>query len=181
MEGLVFLWIMGAVVALVCHFVRRRKATGRQASQERAREIAEREAEVEKRHQNDKAALAQRRRNAAIAAVLREFSLLTHQMGERFTQQMLDDYMSRFMSDAHPVEEVEAHRDQLVAMFRKHASEADEQSQLRTVEDLAVWYQDQQSRIKALPVDEQLKNVLTIRVNQRYQELSERLFDEMAP
>ena len=94
---------------------------------------------------------------------------------------MFDNYVASFMGDEHPPEDAERREQELTAILQKHVEELNPPRELRTIEGLARWFQQQKERIEALPLDDRVKRLHLVNVNQRYAELTTKLLEELEP
>ena len=164
------------------------KQRGREAEhrrQETERESLRQKRDAEERsrqlHEQTTKAEVQRRRVEARAAAELSFSLFASKLGSRFTRQMFDDYVSKFMGDDQPPEDVERRGQELIAALQKHLEEVEPPEAKRTLEDLSRWFGEEKTRIGALPIDEKAKRVYIAALNVRFNELSVRLLEDLEP
>ena len=141
-------------------------------------EIRRREHE---REETRSKAQSQRRRTDARAAAALSFSLYAPKLGNRFTKEMFDKYVTDFMGDQHAPEDVERHGQELVSILEKHLQEIQPPKETRSVQDLARWYQEQKDDIESLPVDARTKRTHLVNLNERYTELTAKLLENMGP
>lgn len=156
------------------HAARRRKMQRRDQRHSDERQASNRE---QSRHQSE----AQRRRTDARAAVALSYSLVAPKLGARFSQQMFDDYVAKFMGDEHPPEDVERRGQELLSLFEKHVAELQRPQSSTTIESLTNWYEEQKARIEALPAEEKIKRIYLSNLNERYAQLMDKLMETMEP
>jgi hypothetical protein len=187
-------WIVLSVLAFLWKSltgVAAARARARQAANARAREEEDRRRTLEtqgqhadeeynrRNHGRDQTAAraeAERRRNRARANAALTFSLCAPQLRERFTQQMFDDFLAKYMGDDQPPDEVERRGTELLQTLQKHVEATDVPEQKQTLEDLAHWFLQQKEHIGALPLDDKVKRVHVAELTCRYNELSTRLW-----
>lgn len=145
------------------------------------RDRAEREAANRRRTEVDRAAAASRSRSDARAAVFRLYSLRAPVIGDRFTQEMLDEYVERFMGDESPADDVERRGQELQETLQQHCEEIESPVAADSLEELAEWFADQSQRIRSLPVDEEIRQTQLILLNSRYTELTSELLERLKP
>jgi hypothetical protein len=141
--------------------------------------------EAERRAQQQQHSIAQaeakRRRTDARARAALTYSLYVSKLQHRFTQQMFDDFVAKYMGDDQLPEDVERRFEELFQTLQKHLAEAEPPEENRTLADLAQWFVDQKARIESLPVDERVKRLHLAELTTRYAELSSRLMEKLRP
>jgi len=162
---------------------RRREAEHRRQEEERESLRQERDAEERSRqlHEQTTKAEAQRRRVEARAAAELSFSLFGPKLENRFTREMLQEYISTYMGDDQPPEDVERRGQELIATLQRHLEQVEPPETKRTLEDLSRWLEEEKARIVALPIDEKAKRSYVAALNVRFNELSTKLFEELEP
>jgi hypothetical protein len=149
--------------------------------EQRIREQQEAERRAREAEQTRIKVDAQRRRTDARASALLSYTMYAPKLGNRFTRDMFDKYVTDFMGDQHAAEDVERRGHELIAILDKHVQELQPPKETKTVEDLARWFQEQRERIESLPLDERTKKTHMVNLNERYAELTAKLLENMGP
>ena len=123
----------------------------------------------------------QRRRIDARAKAELTYSLFAPKLDGRFEQNQMNEYLRTYMRDDQPPEDVERRGEELVRTLQQHLESVEPPSQKRSLEDLAMWFAEQQERINALPLDDKIKRIHLAELNGRYAELSRQLLEDLKP
>jgi len=124
---------------------------------------------------------AARRRTDARAEIQLRFSLLVPKLGDRFTQEMLADYVTTCMGDDHSPEDVQRRGRDLIATLETHLQEEKAAETLVDLEQLDSWFQTQKQRIERSSAEERLKRQLLALLNVQYAELAQKLIESLEP
>ncbi len=124
---------------------------------------------------------AQRRRTDARASAMLTYTTYAPKLGNRFTREMFDKYVSDFMGDQHAPEDVERRGQEVLSILERHVQEIQPPKETKSVEDLARWYQEQKDRIESLPMNARTKRTQLVDLNERYTELTTKLLENMGP
>lgn len=103
------------------------------------------------------------------------------EVNSRFTKEMFDDYMRKYMGDEHPVAEVEARGGQLRTIIAQHRETVCPTQKEMTIESLVDWYVAEKQRINALALDDELKGEFLVEVDMRFSDLKQGLLNKMRP
>ena len=151
------------------------------AEWERARPQREREAqesaakaEVESR---DKSA-AQKRREDAGAACELAYALAAPEIASRFSKQDFAEFATKYMTDRFSPESVEERAEQLKAIIRQHQEKVVPTPKFRSIQELAVWFEQRKAEIEAIS-DARHRATLLVQLKERYSELTSQLLTEM--
>jgi hypothetical protein len=118
-----------------------------------------------------------RRRRARLKAELC-YTLHEGLIGDRFTRQMFEEFLDRYLADHHEPEQVEEYVSELELIIRQYAGGA--MAAAATLTDLTRWLLDEQERIHSLERDEGRRRTRLAGLNRRYTQLAEQLLDEPA-
>jgi hypothetical protein len=167
------------------------KRSRQRAAERRARWLEEKRYRLQQREYERSAperarqaaaqATAQKRRDDARASCELLYSLHAPEIMDRYPKAAFDDFVKKYMGDAHPPEYVEERARQLQAIVQQHYERATGASAFGSIEQLAAWYVEQKKRIEALPLDEAFKQTHLTNLNERYAELTEKLLGSMKP
>lgn len=168
---------------------RRDKDTRREAEKQAALRQAEWERYAPERERDRLQAEAnaqtqtetQRRREDARASALLSFSFYAAKLGPRFTREMFDEYIRKYMGDEHPAELVERRGKELIAIFEKHLLDVQPAKQPTSIESLGQWYQQTKTQIEGLGLDEGVKDVRLIDLEKRFNDLLSKQLEESEP
>ena len=154
----------------------------RQWEQEKRRRLEE-EVERESRQleHSRQQAEAQRRRTNAKARASLTFGLFAPKIQSRFTQQMFDDFLSKYLGDDQTPDDVERRVEELTQTFQRHLEEIEPPEGKRSIEELGQWFLDQKRRIEELPLDPKVKRAHVADLNSRYAEISTKLLEKLHP
>ncbi len=176
-------FIQSRIRALKAAAVRRREEQQRWARDQAQWQHPDLEAE--RRAQQHQQSIAQgeakRRRTNARACAALTYSLHASKLQHRFSQQMFDDFVARYMGDDQLPEDVERRGEELSQTLQKHLAEAEPPEDNRTLADLAQWFIEQKTHVESLPVDEKVKRLHLAELTARYAELSSRLMEKLRP
>jgi hypothetical protein len=175
-----FRWLGRSVNGLRLHLSERARhwrAAQDQLQRERqwARQQPEREAKARS------AADAQKRRDDARAKCELLFSLHAPELADRFPRELFDDFAQRYLSDVHSPDYVEQRAQQLEDIIRQHLEKVQPVKKMRSLEELTTALQEEKQRIEQLPVDQEIKDLLLIELEQRFDELIKRFIREIQP
>lgn len=145
---------------------RRRREEQEYARQAPERERWQRAAEERERLEGE----AKKRREDAHFDCELLYSLYARDIGERFTRQMLDQFMEKYMGDAHAPDVVERRAEQLQDILRQHYEQIHPPPKFTSVEQVTAWMQREKSAIEALPVEDRVKRRLLAEVHRQYAE-----------
>lgn len=142
-----------------------------------ANEAAKREETAQRDRQT-----AQRRRTDARAACDVLYALHVPEIGERFPREKYEAFVRTYMMDAHDPAEVERRGAELQALIRQHLSQAKPHERTpRSIQDLSAWFLEQEARILALGLGDEMKETHLLQLRVRYEELAQELFERDAP
>ena len=171
-------------IELVQGIVRAFQAPARQRESEQLSE-ARRNAEHEQQIRNDErqrqtATEHDRRVKARSDAELLFWQHVT-ELKTRFTKKMLDDYMQKYMGETHPAAEVERRGQQLQKIIAHHGESIHPLEKSMTIETLVDWYVVEKEKIRALPLDDELKDEFMVELDIRFSDLKQDLLNKMRP
>jgi hypothetical protein len=156
-----------------------RQCQWQQEEQVRAdRELTARSLQLQHRETEDRAV---RRRTNARAEVELRFARLAPRLGNRFTKEMLADYLTTYMGDDHSPDDVEHRGRQLITTLETHLQEEKGAETLVDLEQLDSWFQTQKQRIEQSSAEERLKRQLLALLNVQYAELAQKLMENLKP
>lgn len=124
---------------------------------------------------------SQRQRASARADLFRQFLALQTSVDGRFSEDHLKQYVTDFMGDEHPAEDVENRGRELATMLTELTTQPTAESESFSLEQLASWFVDQKQRIDELPLQDTIKQRLHAGLNVRYAELTEQLIQGLRP
>ena len=99
------------------------------------------------------------------------FSLLAPEIGDRFTRELFEDYVKRYLHDGLDADEVERRGEQLQDLLRQHHEKA-VPPKANSLSELAQWFERRKTEIDALPVEDGFKRSYVAMLNARFQELT---------
>jgi hypothetical protein len=143
---------------------------------------AERKVESDRRQQEQlvQTKAAQKRREDARAVCDMAYALVAPEIAGRFSKQDFETFVSKYMTDSFPPEQVEERAVQLKAIIRQHQEKIVPAPKFRSIQDLAVWFEAQKLEIETVQ-DQRLKATLLVQLKVRYTELTSQLLSEMSP
>ena len=147
----------------------------RAARQER-KELPERERI--RREEDQKEASEQVRREESRCQCLLAYRLLAPRLGERFSQQMFDDYVARYLGDSLDPPFVEARARQLIDLLEKLAEQLVPVPARRELSDLSSDYEKQRKHIEDSGLDDDMKQSLLAHLRAVYYERLQRHLEE---
>ena len=162
----------------------------RQASEKRRKESElERQKNAPFEEQRRKEAAARQlqmeqdsaRRREARARCELLYSLHKFDIQDRFKRASLDEYMQKYMNDNEPPEAVERRAVELKAVIEKHCELKGISEKPQSIDQLALWFIDEKTRIEALPLDETMRATHIAHLNMRYAELSQEILESIRP
>ena len=135
------------------------------------------------RRQQEQTALtkaAQKRREDARSVCDLAYALVAPEIAGRFSKQDFETFVSKYMTDSFPPEQVEERAVQLKAIIRQHQEKIVPAPKFRSIQDLAVWFEAQKLEIETVQ-DQRLKATLLVQLKVRYTELTSQFLSEMSP
>ena len=126
-------------------------------------------------HQRQAEAAARTR--TARADVMRTFLRLQHKLEECFSQHAFEDYVAKYMNDRLPAEEVEQNGEQLVDLLEGLLPD-DDRIEPKTLHDLVERFENERQGLDAADIDEQLKRILPLDLEEQFEERVRRLTRE---
>ena len=108
----------------------------------------------------------QRRREDARAKVELFFNVHAPELKNRFTREMLDDYVRRYMGDDKAAEVVEARADTLLEVIRQHLEKVQPAAARDTFDDLLARFALRKRKIQESDLDTQDKEMLLIQIEE---------------
>ena len=139
---------------------------------ERVQRAAEESARIE--------AAAQKRRDDARTKCRILYDTWAPEIGERFTREQFQAYVSDYLHDRHPPEYVEERALQLNDLIRQHVEKVDPAPQISSLAQLRRWFEDRRKDIES-ESDEKLQRNLMARLKKRYDDLAAQLLEELPP
>lgn len=124
---------------------------------------------------------AQKRREDARIQCESFYSLHAPLIRRRFTKDMFDSFISRYMGDNRPPAEVEERAAQLQALIEQHVQAVAPMKKEPTIDALATWFLAEKRRIDTLSIDDELRDEHLAHLNMRYSELSQEILEKMRP
>jgi hypothetical protein len=122
----------------------------------------------------------QRREDARVACEML-FQLHAHALGDRFSKEVFEDFMRRYLGDARAPEDVESRAKQLQEIILQHVQQIDPPAPTHTIDSLTKWYQQTKALIDSLDVAERYKQAQLISLNRRYVDLMQALLENLQP
>lgn len=136
------------------------------------------EAERRKAEQAATQAAAQRQRDDAREACERFYFLHAPELKDRFSRQVLEEYLQKYMGDNREPEYVEARAQHLLALLQGHLEKIAPSSKFKTPRELNAWYESQKAEFMLMPEGKVKKTALaTLEIH--YAELAMKLVKEM--
>ena len=109
------------------------------------------------------------------------FSLYKADIESRFTCEMLDDFMKKYMHEGVPAETVEQRADELCAIMERHRETVKGKAQPTTIGDLAKWFAEQQQLIEQSAATAEMKENQLVMLSMRYEKLFEDIMRKAQP
>lgn len=109
------------------------------------------------------------------------FSLYKADIESRFTRQMLDDFMKKYMHDGVSAETVQQRADELCAIMERHRETVKGKVQPTTIADLAKWFSEQQQLIQDSAAPADVKDNQLVMLGMRYEKLFEDIMRKAQP
>ena len=134
------------------------------------------------RRQQEQTALtkaAQKRREDARAACDMAYALAAPEIAARFSKQDFEAFVSKYMTDAFPPDQVEERAVQMKAIIRQHQEKIIPAPKFRSMQDLAVWFEQQKSQLEAIS-DDRMRSTLLVQLKERYSELTTQMLSELS-
>ena len=157
---------------------RQRDAEWERTRPQREREARETAAKVETEAQTKSA--AQKRREDARAVCELAYALAAPEIASRFSKQDFAEFATKYMTDRFPPESVEERAEQLRAIIRQHQEKVVPTPKFRSIQELAVWFEQRKAEIDAVS-DARHRATLLVQLKERYSELTSQLLTEMTP
>lgn len=149
---------------------------------ERKRQIVEQERLRKETEKSAKEYAAdQKRREDARAACELLFHRHSHVLTDRFTKETFADFISKYMGDGRPPDDVEERGSQLREIILQHVHQIEPPKKPYTIESLAEWYRATKELIDSLPVEARYKQAQMAQLNARYAELMQSLMESLQP
>ena len=170
----------------------RRRAEERKAEEERRQRDAEWERDRPRREREAHEAalqaeaearakgIAQKRREDARAACELAYALAAPEIDCRFSKQDFAEFATKYMTDRFSPEAVEERAEQLKAIIRQHQEKVVPTPKFRSIQELAVWFEQRKAEIEAVS-DARHRATLLVQLKERYSELTSQLLTEMTP
>lgn len=124
---------------------------------------------------------AQHSRQEARAQCEILYSIHAPEIGQRFTRDMFQDFVTRHMGEEHPAEHVEERARQLKDILQRHLEKIDPPKKKMTLADLAQWFLGEKAQIDAAAISEEDKAALISQLEERYTKLQEKCIRGMQP
>ncbi|MFO0945624.1 MAG: hypothetical protein U1D30_06730 [Planctomycetota bacterium] len=165
---------------------RRRNSERERQREEEERLRPAREAAEAKRREEEARRDAERRRanrereDARIQCELL-YDRYRSELETRFPRSMLDGYITRYLGDDRPLEDVRQRASQLQELLQSHVDRVEPPRRFSTIEDLTMWFIGEKKRIEHLDVDEIFKQTYLTRLSERYAEIADALLSEPQP
>ncbi len=157
---------------------RRNEEEARGAAEQRALE-AGRTHQLELTRQPQARLDANRRKEARSQCDLL-YTLHEIEIRDRFNRAALDAYMQKYMGDAESPETVEQRSAELRAIIHQHREKVAPTPKFRSIQELAVWFEQRKVEIEAVS-DDRHRATLLVQLKERYSELTSQLLAEMTP
>lgn len=122
-------------------------------------------------------ASAQRRRENAREACERFYFLHAPELKDRFSREVLDEYLQKYMGDNREPEYVEERSHHLLAMLRGHLEKIEPPPKIKSPRELNAWYENQKAEYMLMP-DGRVKKTALATLEMRYAELAMKLVKE---
>lgn len=141
------------------------------------RERAERERVASLRAED----AAQRRRNSARSDCLLYYHLHAPEIRGRFARAKYDEFVTKYLSDGLPPEEVERQAARLVGLMEGHLEKAGAKTKPFDVAGLARWYEEQRGTIEAQSIPVESKQTALAMLYDRYNDLLSKHLEDLRP
>lgn len=175
------LWPPIELVAGLGRALSRWRGRRRDASRMR-RERREYDRQAPARHRAETRAIDDaRQREDAHASALLSYSFYAAKLGDRFTRAMFDEYVRKYMGGDQTPEVVERRGAELIAIFERHLHDVQPPRKATSMESLARWYEQTRCQIEGLGLEEGVKEVRLIELEQRFNDLLGRHLEETEP
>ena len=109
------------------------------------------------------------------------FNLHEADIKDRFSRQMLQEYMTKYMGDSETPETVERRAEELRALIDGHREAVGLGDRPQSIDQLARWYLEEKGRIEALPLDAGLRDEHLAQLEIRYADLSQEILEKARP
>ena len=119
-----------------------------------------------------------RRRDKARLDVELAYLLAMPQLGSNFPRPLFDGWVMRYLGSQLPADEVEENSWQMQKTLRQYHPQADAGQANLNLEDLHVWFLDEQRRIHALQVDTAERQAKLLALQDLYVSLSQRFLGD---
>lgn len=123
---------------------------------------------------------AQKRREDARAECELAYALAAPEIAARFSKQDFAEFATKYMTDKFSPESVEERAEQLKAIIRQHQEKVVPTPKFRSIQELAVWFEQRKAEIEAVS-DARHRATLLVQLKERYSELTSQLLTEMTP
>lgn len=120
--------------------------------------------ERERREREAKAAGDQKRREDARGRVELFFNVNAPELQNRFTRDMLTDYVTRYMGDERPAELVEERGETLMGVIRQHLDKAVPKGNAQTLDDVLATFEVRMRKIRESGLEDEDKQHLLIQL-----------------
>ena len=121
----------------------------------------------------------QKRREDARAACELAYAIVAPEIGNRFSKADFTAFVSKYMTDSFPPEQVEERAVQLKAIIQQHQEKIVPAQKFRSMQDLAVWFEQQKSQLEAIS-DVRMRSTLLVQLKERYSELTTQMLSELS-
>lgn len=128
------------------------------------RERQQREAEARARVERDAAETASQRRENARSRVELFFSVNAPEVRNRFTREMLDDYLKRYMGDEKQPEVVEERAEALIGIIRQHLDKVVSPIRRMSFDEILAVFENRKLKIQESSLDPRDKEKLLIQL-----------------
>lgn len=125
-------------------------------------------------------AATQKRRDDARTRCRMLYDTWAPEIGERFTREQFQAYVTDYLNDRQTPEYVEERALQLNELIRQHVEKVDPAPQIKSLDQLRRWFEDRRKEIESEP-DDKLQRNLMARLKKRYDDLAAQLLEELPP
>ncbi len=132
-----------------------------------------------KQERANAAAEAKRRCEAARAECELLYALAAPEIGARFSKQDLNEFLTKYMSDASAPEAVEQRAEQLKKIMREHQAKVEPRPKFASLQELSAWFEQQMAELQSVP-DEKLRKSLVVQLKAKYSDLTSAMLSEIS-
>ena len=95
------------------------------------------------------------------------FNVNAPELATRFTRDMLNDYLTRYMGDERPAELAEERAETLLGVIRQHLDKVAPRPQVQTLDDVLATFEARMRKIRESGLEEEDKQHLLIQLEEQ--------------